>query len=158
MAYKGQRPKADDERVRRNKPVYDKMPLEWDGVVRGPALPNSYPWCDQAKKWWKAFRRSPQAMVCIDSDWFFLLDTALIYDKIWRDAEKISAAELRGLANEFRIRTSAYATTYDDRLKMRIEIRSDAHRAGIEDQVKKDAASAVDYLSMMNKEAAKRIE
>lgn len=156
MSYNGQRPKPDDQRIRRNKPVYDKMPLQWDGITRGPTLPTSYKWSPQTKKWWKALRNSPQAAVCIESDWWFLIDTALLYDKMWKNAETISAAELKSLSSEFRIRMSAYATTWDDRLKMRVEIKSPAHEAAAEHQAAVDATEAINYLEQVNKMAAKQ--
>lgn len=154
MAYSGQRPKDDSQRVRRNKPVYDKIPLAWDGIVRGPALPKNHTWCARTKEWWKAFRRSPQAMVCVESDWFFLQDTALIYDHMWRDPGNIPDDKLKSLMAEFRIRMSSYATTYDDRLKMRVVIKSDAHELAEEAQLEADAEDGINYLERMNKAIA----
>jgi len=153
--------KPDGERLRRNKPIYPDVPLEWDGEVRGTPLPKKvagqpYDWCDQTKEWWFALRRSEVAMVCLPSDWFFLLDTALIYDKMWRNAGQISAAELRGLANEFRIRMAEYGDTWQNRLKLRIKIKSADTEAGKEAQIGAAVDDAVDYLAMVNAQVAKR--
>lgn len=154
--YSGGRPrKTEDERTRRNKPLYNEVPLQWDGLTRGPALPRSYDWCAQTKKWWNSFRRSPQAMVCHDSDWLFLLDTALIHDKIWRNAKQISAAELKGLANELRIRMANYGDTWENRVKQHIKIVSPETQAAKEAEIQQEAAQAVDYLSAVNAEVAR---
>ncbi len=154
-SYKGVAPKSDEDRVRRNKPIYDKVPLRWDGITRGPTLPKAYPWCTMTKRWWNKFRKSPQAMVCHESDWLFLIDTALVYDKIWTNAERLSAAELKGLANELRIRMSTYGDTWDNRLKQRIVLESPDTDAAKEAEVQQDAAQVVNYAAMLAEEFSK---
>lgn len=155
MAYRGRAPKPDDERVRRNAPAFQRIPVEWDGLVRGPGLPKNYSWCKATIQWWEEFRRSPQSMVCIDTDWQFLLDTALIHDRIWRDPNSLPAPHLTNLMSEFRRRMGAYGYTFDDRLKQRIDVRSPAVEAAEKAEIQHEAKKAVDYMEMLTQEAAK---
>lgn len=158
MTFKGVAPKDDDDRVRRNLPTFAKVPMEWDGQVRGPKLPTRYPWCLATLQWWEEFRRSPQSMVCVESDWSYLVDTALIYDRLWSNPQSLSVAELGKLANELRIRMGNYGDTWTNRKKDRIEIQSPQSRQAEADQIKADAQKAVDYMEILTKEAAKRKE
>lgn len=158
MAYKGRAPKPDDERMRTNAPVFQRVPVEWDGIVRGPELPSHYPWCAYTKRWWNDFRKSPQSMVCIDSDWYFLVDTALLFDKMWANAERLSSGELKGLTTEFRVRMSAYGTTWDDRLKQRMEIRTPQSEADREAEIETKANDMIDYLEIFNETVARKKE
>lgn len=45
MAIQGPAPKHEDDRVRRNAPIYDKIQVEWDGQIRGPELPKRWAAC-----------------------------------------------------------------------------------------------------------------
>ena len=146
-------PKPDGERQRRNKRS-DEMNLEWDGVVRGPTLPTGYPWCKATKKWWNKFRRSPQAMICAPSDWQFMIDTALIYDRIWRDPENIPATQLATLMSELRRRTAVYGFTSDDRMHRRMNLKTDQSEQAKEATVKADAEEVVDYFTKLTQEVS----
>lgn len=179
MGIPGRPPKDDSERVRRNAPIYDKVQLRWDGLVRGPDLPerwgtcpcrgaqngphpgffgvcNKYveiPWHPQTHAWYEEWRRTPQSMTFTDTDWAFFADTALLFDRYW--SEDAKTAEMVALAGEIRRRLDAYGGTFEARRKLRMEIQSDAHDAGKEAQVSNDAKEAVDYAEMLAKEAAR---
>lgn len=155
MSYKGKAPKPDEERVRRNAAVFQRVPVEWDGHVRGPNLPGQYSWSAMTLEWWEEFRRSPQSMVCVDSDWRFLLDTALLVDRYWRDPLNTPIPHLTTLAAEIRRRLGAYGATFDDRLKQRMEIRSPQSAAAEKAEVQQAASRGINYLEMMNAEVAK---
>lgn len=148
-------PKPDDERVRRNKRPFDSITLEWDGEVRGVPLGTGYPWCDATKKWWHDLRRSPNVMVCTDTDWMHLRDTALIYDRMWRDPLNLPPAQLATLASEFRRRMAPYGYSFDDRRMRRVDIKSPQSEKDMEAQVKADANKIVNYADLLNKEVAK---
>lgn len=159
----GQRPKPEDERVRYNPktPTYDRTPVEWDGLVRGPSLPRlpkGRSWSDMSKKLWKKFRRSPQSMVCIDTDWAFLIDTMLLYDRIWSDPDDIPSPHLVGLLAEVRRRFSYYGWTWDDRVKQRMDIKSPQAEAAQEAAIEQEASKVIDYMSMLNQKAAEKQE
>ena len=153
----GQRPKPDDERQRRNIPAYDRVQVEWDGIIRGPTLPKlggKRKWSSMSKKLWWEFRRSPQSMVCIESDWFFLLDTMLLYDRMWTDPDSIPSPHLASISAEVRRRFSYYGWTWDDRVKQKIDIVSPQADAAQEAAVEAEARSAVNYAEMLAAKAA----
>lgn len=135
MVYNGPPPKHDDDRQRRNAPVYDKVQPEWDGIVRGPELPGPpFVWCDKAVQWWETWRRSPQSMLMMETDWDYMLDTALLYNAMWtpdivvdKDTgtftyQPKSAGQLTALSKEVRNRTAEYGDTWANRRKLRMSI------------------------------------
>lgn len=155
VAYKGVRPKPDDERMRKNAPRFETVPVEWDGIVRGPDLPKRYSWCLATQQWWEEFRRSPQSMVCADSDWQFLLDTALLHDKMWSDPANLPITHLTSISAEFRRRMSSYGDTWDNRQKLRMQITSPQSEADRDAEIKAAAEQAIDYAQILAQEAAK---
>lgn len=168
MAISGLPPKHDDERQRRNAPVYKKVPLKWDGQVRGPELPKDIgvTWCPKAKDWWEKWRRSPQSMVMHETDWEEMLITAVLYNEFWlpkfvrnpstKKLEQVSKspAEMKNLAHEIATRLAAYGATYEARLKLRMEIITPLTEAAEKAAIEKDAESAVNYMEMLTKSAA----
>jgi hypothetical protein len=154
MAYKGVPPKDDDARQRRNAPIFDKTPVKWDGIVRGPELPGPYAWCNRTKEWWQMWRESPQAMVMHDSDWESMLETALLHNRLWSNPSGQTPQALTNLTAEIRRRVAAFGATFEDRLKLRMSISSPATEAAEEAQIKADAESAVDYFSKLTQAAA----
>jgi hypothetical protein len=75
--------KEDDERLRRNAPIYDRVQVTWDGITRGPELPAKHRWCERTLAWWQTWRTCPQSMVMTPTDWEAMLVTALVHDAIW---------------------------------------------------------------------------
>ena len=59
------------------------------------------------------WRRSPQADVMIESDWYFLLDTALMHDAMWSKGQWTLAAEVR-------LRVAKFGATPEDRARLRL--------------------------------------
>ncbi len=100
-----------------------------DGVVRGPELPSRMPpfvvgkgedasviadWPAQTLAWWDTWRRSPQAQGWGQTDWDFLLDTAVIHGRFWwGDLSQ---------ANELRLRVAKFGATPEDRQRLREQI------------------------------------
>lgn len=158
MSYKGAAPKDDGERVRRNKPAFDDVPIEFDGERRGPELTAGYNWCNTTRTWWENFRRSPNAMMCVDSDWEYLLDTALLHHRMWVDPDSLPVPHLTALAAEFRRRMSNYGYTVDDRLKQRIKFDTPQSRQQEAARIAQEAKEAVDYMEILNQNAAKLVE
>lgn len=157
MAFRGRAPKDPEERLRKNTPAFATVYVEWDGKARGPDLPEDYPWCLRARQEWEEFRRSPQSMLCIASDWSYLTDTWLLYDKMWRDPENISAPQLVTLTSEYRRRMGAYGWTFEDRQKQRIQVHSPYEDNQKEAQIVAEANHHIDYLSAVNEEVARRL-
>ena len=96
--------------------IVPSMPLR-DPV--GPELPKDREWPRQTVEWWDVWRRSEQGSLYMQSDWLFLLDTALIHAAIWTlDPEVLSTR--MGLFGELRLRLSKFGATVEDRMRMRV--------------------------------------
>lgn len=114
MAGRGPAPtgKGADSR-RRNAP--EKLTIvESDGSEHGPDLPEGTDWPDVTRDWWETWRRSPQASTFTDTDWSFLLDTAVLHMDFW-DGNRNAAAELR-------LRVAKFGATPEDRARLRLEV------------------------------------
>ena len=114
MAGRGPAPKPDGERRRRNKPPVPAVVVSGDGEVRGPDLPGSYDWPAPTREWWETWRSSPQAQTFSDTDWGFLLDTALLHAELW--------AGNAAVASELRLRVAKFGATPEDRMRLRLSI------------------------------------
>lgn len=150
-------PAPKDDPVRRNSPTFDKTYVEWDDVVRGPDLPEDIDWHPRTKEWWEKWRRSPQALVMLDSDWEMMLETALLHTRLWYG--KMSSAQLVAVAGEVRRRVAALGSTFEDRLKLRIVIQTDADEQNEDKKIEDAAEQAVNYMErLLNATASVRSE
>lgn len=113
MAGRGPAPKDPAERRRRNatEPVTVLIP---DGQPHGPDLPDSIDWPDVTRSWWATWRKSPQASTFTDTDWSFLLDTAILHMEFW-DGD-------RSVAGELRLRAAKFGATPEDRMRLKIAV------------------------------------
>lgn len=108
-------PKPDDQRRRRNAQP-DKTVLPAEGY-HGPSpdLPSQVDkqrWLTVTRRWWEGWRHAPQAATFGDTDWLFLLETAVLVDRFYRgDAT---------LAGEIRLRVGKLGATPEDRLRLRM--------------------------------------
>jgi len=91
-----------------------------DGQVRGPDLPD-FAWHDRTVAWYETWRRSPMASTFIDADWDFLIDTAMLHTEMWNGSP--------GLAAEIRLRVGKLAGTPEDRLRLRMQVDTEAKEA-----------------------------
>src|SRR6478609_2195859 len=103
-------PKDDADRVRRNPPPYDTTELS-KTVTKTygfplPKTPNVN-WCSQTKKWWAMWRKSPQAQVMIETDWWSLLSAAIIHNRLWDPNSSLSPTAMANLLSELRQREQA---------------------------------------------------
>jgi hypothetical protein len=114
MAGHGPPPKDPTKRVRRNADPMPSTALAGDGMVRGPALPVGFEWPDATRIWWDTWRRSPQSQVMGETDWAFLLDTAVLHARFW-DGDTDVAGELR-------LRVAKFGATPEDRARLRMQI------------------------------------
>lgn len=107
-------PKPPDQRRRTNETApWSK--LTQDGELRGPALPTDAldePWHPRTVDWWDTWRRSAQAQQFTETDWNFLLDTALMHHTMWLNKRWEFAGELR-------LRVGKLGATLEDRLRLR---------------------------------------
>lgn len=121
MAGIGPAPKDPERRARRNKEGKEGSgwtELAVDDELRGPELPDVFEdetWHPQTVEWWNTWRRSPQAAGFTETDWRFLIDTALMHHTMWAKARWEFAAELR-------LRAAKFGATPEDRMRLRIKV------------------------------------
>jgi hypothetical protein len=115
MGGRGPAPKETHSRARdtarRRTPAVSVVP---DTVVRGPELPDGYEWPDATRSWWQHWRESPQAQTFIETDWSFLLDTALLHAELWLGDCSVESA--------LRLRVAKFGATPEDRLRMKLAV------------------------------------
>ena len=122
MAGRGPAPKPAAERVRRNLDVPLSATVSPDDAVRGPDLPelgddaegNPRGWPRQTRRWWETWRKAPQSQTFTDTDWDFLLETALIH-------RAFTLGDLKQAA-ELRLRVAKFGATPEDRMRLRLQI------------------------------------
>ena len=90
-----------------------------DGILRGSPLPKDITWHPRTKAWWHSFRTSPLAQGFTESDWDFLLDTALLHTAMWEGATNLAA--------EIRLRVSAFGSTPEARLRLKLKITEESN-------------------------------
>jgi hypothetical protein len=113
MAGRGPAPKNPDERRRRN--VTEPLRVVTaDGAAHGPELPETHEWPDATRAWWETWRRSAQAQTFTDTDWSFLLDTAVLHAEFWLGDRSVAA--------ELRLRAAKFGATPEDRARLKLEV------------------------------------
>lgn len=128
MAGKGLPPKDPSQRVRRNLTA-ELTIVEADGEAHGPDLPDGIDWPDATLEWWRTWRYSPQAQTFTDTDWSFLLDTAVLHMEFW-DGDRSVAAELR-------LRAAKFGATPEDRARLKITVGDPKSKPAPRTQAKK---------------------
>jgi hypothetical protein len=111
MAGRGPAPKGTRSRERDKDPV---LAVEPDGETHGPELSESFEWPPATLTWWNTWRNSAQAQTFTDTDWSFLLDTAVLHAEFWLGN--------RALAAELRLRAAKFGATPEDRARLRLEV------------------------------------
>lgn len=124
MAGRGPAPKDPEQRRRRNADPTPATELAQDGALRGPELPDlpvdegtgeRPAWHPRTLAWWETWRRSAQAQQFMDTDWDFLVDTALMHHTMWSKGRWEFAAELR-------LRAAKFGATPEDRARLRMKV------------------------------------
>lgn len=113
MAGRGPAPKDPSARVRRNS-TEPLTVVEPDDQLRGPDLPEGFDWPAATRDWWMTWRRSPQAKTFTDTDWSFLVDTAVMHAEFWLGN--------RALAGELRLRVAKFGATPEDRMRLKLAV------------------------------------
>ncbi|HTF53581.1 MAG TPA: hypothetical protein VK735_39565 [Pseudonocardia sp.] len=125
MAGSGPAPKDPNKRARKNS---DPTPLRLiqAEAVQQPELPTfdvqvsedgeiqhaEFRWPERTLAWWRMWGNSPLSADFTDSDWDFLLDTAMLHAKFWNGDMKVAA--------ELRLRVAKFGATPEDRARLRI--------------------------------------
>lgn len=113
MAGRGPAPKNPNQRRRRNV-TEPTVQLVADGETHGPDLPDTHEWPAATTAWWETWRRSPQASTFTETDWGFLLDTAVLHAEFWLGD--------RSVASELRLRVAKFGATPEDRARLKISV------------------------------------
>jgi len=92
----------------------------------------------------------------IETDWESMLDTAVLKEMYCNPNAKSGAVSMTQLASEIRRRESAFGATFEDRLKLAIEVDSDLHRMGRETEIDDAAVEAVNYMEELTKAVAEK--
>lgn len=85
-----------------------------DGKVRGPDLPEAFDWPAQTRGWWENWRKSAQATRMTETDWDFMLDTAMLHAELWSGNGAV--------ASELRLRVAKFGATLEDRARLKMGI------------------------------------
>ena len=122
MAGRGPAPKQPGTRARRNKADANFRLVEFTPTPQ-PILPTiqveddgdlvEFRWPAITQEWWRMWAESPLAVDFTDSDWSFLLDTALLHAQFWKGDTK--------QASELRLRVAKFGATPEDRLRLKIQ-------------------------------------
>jgi hypothetical protein len=118
MGGRGFAPGDPEQRRRRNADTVPTVELTADQKLRGLELPEDVleeSWHPQTLRWWNTWRSSPQAQTFLQTDWDFLLDTALMHHGMWSRGRFDYAAELR-------LRVAKLGATPEDRSRLRMKI------------------------------------
>lgn len=162
--------KSPGDRVRRNKEGYDengfvvaksrsqdnKLELpDWDGEVRGyelPAHPEGKDWHPQTLKWWETWRKSPQAMYCIETDWESLFMGAIVHNRIMYGVSNTALAALTG---ELRKREGMFGAALEDRIRLNMGEATQSQE--VETQIKVEEGQSqqvINYFETIHKRLA----
>lgn len=115
MAGHGPAPKEHLSRASHDRHRQDEITkLEATGETYGPELPDEIKWPARTRRWWETWRTSAMAQTLTDTDWDFLLDTALLHAEFW-SGNTAGAAELR-------LRVAKFGATPEDRMRLKIQI------------------------------------
>ncbi len=128
-------------RTRNNRPTFNDIPLERDGLTRGPSLEEATDrtvWMPATRKWWDVWRRSAQAQTFEETDWQRLSMVARIYDAC-------VAKPSKALMEEIRMNESLLGATVSDRQRARMKITAPTSSAPADDDSDADVISLDDY-------------
>lgn len=118
MGGKGSGPRPADRRVSKDHTPATVLPFHPSSQ---PALPADVEWHEATVAWWAMWGRAPQSAFFVESDWSFLLDTAVMHHAFW-------AHHNMNLAGELRLRVAKFGATPEDRARLRM-VFADADEA-----------------------------
>lgn len=123
MAGRGPAPKDPSKRRRRNA-ADPETTITPDDELRGPELPagvlgeedgEPVQWHPMTQLWWDSWRGSAQAQTFVQTDWLFLIDTALMHHTMW-------AKGRWEFASEVRLRAAKFGATPEDRARLKLKV------------------------------------
>lgn len=112
MAGKGSAPKSNGRDVRSARNAQPTQVVRFEAGVQ-PPLPEGYDWPERTRAWWEMWGNSPLSESFSQTDWDFLLDTALLHAAAW-------GGNMSAMA-ELRLRVAKFGATPEDRARLRIQ-------------------------------------
>jgi hypothetical protein len=121
MAGRGPAPKPPEKRAGKSKdphlfkvitasatgqPELPSVEIEDDGELV------DFQWPARTVEWWRMWAETPLSDDFTQTDWDFLLDTAMLHARFWRGDHKVAA--------ELRLRVAKVGATPEDRARLRI--------------------------------------
>jgi hypothetical protein len=96
-------------------PVRQPELPEFDFQVKidGVFVTQEWFWPERTRQWWRMWAENPLAAEFTDSDWEYLLDTALLHARYWNGDIKVAA--------ELRLRVAKFGATPEDRARLKIQ-------------------------------------
>lgn len=143
MAGRGPAAKPDGRRARGNKGKQAETVFLAE-TAEQPHLPQHIDWPAPTRDWWISWAIHPMAETFTESDWQFLLDTAMLHAAVWGQGDLKQLPELR-------LRVAKYGVTPEDRARLRIQFadadakdrqKSSRSSEAPTDEVKADAAGS----------------
>ena len=118
-ASKGTRSRARDQR----RLEAETTVIQADGQLVGPelsddVLPDDRVWPEATRVWWETWRRSAQAKTFTETDWSFLLDTAVYHAQFWSGDLSVGP--------ELRLRAAKFGATPEDRMRLKLSVGTPA--------------------------------
>lgn len=113
----GNGPAPSENKRRRNKDEYEEhaVTVADDGDVYGPELPHAALYGPQTLTWYETWRRAPQAVAFIGTDWQRLVMLAPLVDAYYLEPSTKLLAEIR-------LNEGLLGATHADRLRARIKV------------------------------------
>lgn len=111
-------PNPDAVRRGTHADIVDPLLLGPSQGILGPELPVHIDWHYRTLEWWQTWRGSAQAAHFLDTDWEFMLETAVIHNTFWDDYTRPSD-RIRA-STELRNRMAKLGSTVEDRAKLRM--------------------------------------
>jgi hypothetical protein len=126
----GRGPAPQSQRVRHNdnaRREAEMTELEDDGDLYGKPLPDGItpdgePWHPETLELWESLRRHPLLKDEPPLGWAFLRDTALQHHIMWTKGRWEFASEVR-------LRLAKYGATPEDRMRLKIKVKTPADEA-----------------------------
>lgn len=105
--------KLDEQRARRNKDHIATTVITRTPTPQ-PELPGWIDWHPQTILWWHMWGQTELSDDYTDAEWSYLIDTALIHNRLWNGDFKV--------AGELRLRAAKFGLTPEDRHRLRIQV------------------------------------
>ncbi len=114
MAGRGFPPSDPNPQARRRNKVAPPTVVAVDGKAYGPDLPETHEWPAATLAWWETWRTCAQASKFTETDWSFLIDTAVLHAEFWLGNLSVAA--------ELRLRAAKFGATPEDRARLKLQV------------------------------------